>query len=1102
MASYTFKGTGITGKSTTAKVFPNSGVKSARKANTYLNTSTGYVYQCTKAGKPKVAKWKYLRTDVVLKPTSAVTNLVTKRDGVKYTATWKVPANATSTDRGDRFTEIYVYWRIDDLTKATAKDPLETVILKSPSSTTEAAYLSNFAGRVTRNSFYPLTSSKVGSIVCTVKGHNPKGFSTAKAAAYSYAFRVPRAPVVSWSYAEETGRATVTVTTDPGIDNYERYDTMIYIEVLKPGESKPTVIRDWRAETKTEWSATYDTSTYGAIGAGEKMTFTCKAYARGLAGDNPAKDKAVTASTTVAIPNATTIEDITVSSKETTGRVLVRLKKVGDYATSLQLQRRHGEDGSWEDVEGGVDDGSAVALYDSVGLADPHVGEYIYYRILSKRGMYITTSEHFRADALFTAAPSLASIACGIVSLVPGDDGRSAKVVVGWNGEDRDGTEVSWSEDPYAWESTDQPSIFELRWQDAESQSTDWEHTTTLYIGGLDEGKTYYVKARNFVELETGVLYSEYAASDAVTPEIQPSNVTLVAPAALNRGETISVFWTFDGGARQTEWVVEDVENERPIASGSDAIGSAVVSPAMYGDAQSITLRVGVRAGGEMAYSNPQTVTFYDPPEIELEAPGILTAQPAEFTLYSDDVGIRVLAKCISNGIVKNEPDRNRDQVAGDVVWTDAITPTGWESVQWSDTALYSLREDALQEAQSALQAAQGAWDTASSGDVGLQALYSDLSDIEDEMEQAEGTDEYQQWAEAYIGKLDEIEAYISGSATLQPLDVSLADAQAVADAAQQALDALGGATNAATVRMADGVDFVDGATYQLEVTAVGTVSGLVSETRAASFDVSWTHQAPTPPVDLQIDVDDAKRTATIHLQPPTGAAQTDVYDLYRQTRSGFDLIRGALAMDSTVVDKYPAFSDGVIGYRICTRTIDGDLAWFDYEYLLSVDSLRFDWQDGFLELPYSIQYSDTFSKDFEARQHLNGEIEGYWNNAVNRSGSYGALLIKERDAGAISHMQRLADYPGAVFCRTPRGDAFQCNVDLSETDSEATMLDSASFAITRVALTSEFMVSKDDILDEVEADAGVEPEPDMEDIPEEGDTPPVDDEDDEDEEQ
>lgn len=54
-----YSGTGITGTSTTAKVFSNSGVSSARVNDMYLNTSTGNTYKCTTAGAASVAKWVY-----------------------------------------------------------------------------------------------------------------------------------------------------------------------------------------------------------------------------------------------------------------------------------------------------------------------------------------------------------------------------------------------------------------------------------------------------------------------------------------------------------------------------------------------------------------------------------------------------------------------------------------------------------------------------------------------------------------------------------------------------------------------------------------------------------------------------------------------------------------------------------------------------------------------------------------------------------------------------------------------------------------------------------------------------------------------------------
>lgn len=54
-----YSGTGITGTSTTATVFSNSGVSSAKVNDMYLNTSTGNTYKCTVAGAASAAKWVY-----------------------------------------------------------------------------------------------------------------------------------------------------------------------------------------------------------------------------------------------------------------------------------------------------------------------------------------------------------------------------------------------------------------------------------------------------------------------------------------------------------------------------------------------------------------------------------------------------------------------------------------------------------------------------------------------------------------------------------------------------------------------------------------------------------------------------------------------------------------------------------------------------------------------------------------------------------------------------------------------------------------------------------------------------------------------------------
>ena len=65
---------------------------------------------------------------------------------------------------------------------------------------------------------------------------------------------------------------------------------------------------------------------------------------------------------------------------------------------------------------------------------------------------------------------------------------------------------------------------------------------------------------------------------------------------------------------------------------------------------------------------------------------------------------------------------------------------------------------------------------------------------------------------------------------------------------------------------------------------------------------------------------------------------------------------------------------------------------------------------------------------------------------------------------GGETALRRLAEHPGAVFCRTGRGEAFQCNADLGSLDlTYATGLVGARFPITEMKLTRQFMARKEE---------------------------------------
>ena len=53
------QGTAITGTSTTATIFPNTGITDALVNDNYINTSTGNKYMCTIARAANKSKWVY-----------------------------------------------------------------------------------------------------------------------------------------------------------------------------------------------------------------------------------------------------------------------------------------------------------------------------------------------------------------------------------------------------------------------------------------------------------------------------------------------------------------------------------------------------------------------------------------------------------------------------------------------------------------------------------------------------------------------------------------------------------------------------------------------------------------------------------------------------------------------------------------------------------------------------------------------------------------------------------------------------------------------------------------------------------------------------------
>ena len=649
------------------------------------------------------------------------------------------------------------------------------------------------------------------------------------------------------------------------------------------------------------------------------------------------------------------------------------------------------------------------------------------------------------------------SARCGIVSLDM-VDGETAILVVGHDG-DFSGTEATWSTNPNAWTSSEQPESMTFEWTDASNKSafktadtavdatktyytrsgsgTDarpykytkvaspttaglasyyelgWSGTATIYLGGLTEGETYYVRARTWFDGEEQV-WSDYTEAATVTCVTAPSSVSLAGPDAIARGESIELYWTVEHDLDQTEWHVHQatwdatgerwvVNNGKALESGTGSLAHASIPASRYGDAGSIALYVSAGCGGGLTDSNIIAIGIADVPSCEASVGATATAKPVAFYAYTDDPTSRMLATCRSLGVTFQAPDGDHDQIAGDVVWTAAIEPA-WVESTWGQTQL-------RQQLSEAVTAAQDAYDEASQGD-------------------------------------DE-------TATANAL-TALTDAQA-ALAAHPA----GGGCYMTAFEVPDGAELMDGGAYEITVAAVERIAGLSSAPATCRFAVEWLHQAPAPSDEIAVEPDIDARSVRVTLAQPDGWAQGDAYELYRMTPTGHVLVADSLAADDVVDDPYAPFGATDLHYRIAVRTADGDVAYEDYAYDMDVRALRFDWGTDFVEVPFNIEISDAYEKSFEARSHVDGSVNGYYDRAVTHTGSYTADIVKT-DAETIAALRRLGEHPGAVFCRTGRGDAFQCNADLGNLDlSYSTMVAGASFPITEMKLTAQFMARK-----------------------------------------
>ena len=249
-----------------------------------------------------------------------------------------------------------------------------------------------------------------------------------------------------------------------------------------------------------------------------------------------------------------------------------------------------------------------------------------------------------------------------------------------------------------------------------------------------------------------------------------------------------------------------------------------------------------------------------------------------------------------------------------------------------------------------------------------------------------------------------------------------------------------------------------DGAGYRL----IATVQdGLGQSAQAVQeFEVHWDHQAIVPEAFVEIRQEQA--AAVLYPIAPTGAAVTDVCDIYRLSADRPELIYEGAAFGGTYVDPYPAIGPHG-GHRFVLRTANGDyitaddeLAWTDVAAdTLDTDQAIIDFGTGRVYLEYEMDVTHSWKKDFTETRYLGGSVQGDWNPAVSRNGTLTAVLALE-DTDTIAEMRRLAAYTGICHVRTPDGSSYAADVQVSEARKQGTGHAIIEFTLTITRVDTE----------------------------------------------
>lgn len=347
-----------------------------------------------------------------------------------------------------------------------------------------------------------------------------------------------------------------------------------------------------------------------------------------------------------------------------------------------------------------VDDpkGASVSLgKQSLVIHDIDGGTTI--RVRARRYMYDSEGDKSYSETWSkqsTLAITAEDDAVAILGIEQNGDGESLKIRIGWNEDDSDGTELSWSKKDYAWESSTSPSTFNVTWDGRLSEGTGWKYETDASIDGLEVGETYYIRARRFQEGNKST-FGSYTETRQAVPYTKAEDVVANAAEYHPKGKDLEVSWTFTSESDQTAYVIQscvanalggydkaDVLSSQNGDSNGTSIPSAVVEQHAVDGV--LRLIVTVTTGGGSADSQMLTVNVVDPPtcavEMSDEDSVVDSIRDVRFKIKSNSKTNRFTVQLAAHGASLSLPDRVVFQSLGEILWSGEVSGA---DLGWSD---------------------------------------------------------------------------------------------------------------------------------------------------------------------------------------------------------------------------------------------------------------------------------------------------------------------------------------------------------------------------------------------------------------------------------